>query len=140
MKPVIEFQIQQPGKIPTRATEGSIGWDVYVPWYVHIDPNQPPRLIPLNIRSAIPKGFAVIVKEKSGLALKGLCIMAGVIDSDYRGEWGIVVRNVGAKSIEILAGGKIAQFILVKDENPMVVEVTSLDETVRGEGGFGSTG
>ena len=90
---------------------------------------------------AIPSGFVGLVWDKSGLAAKaGLKTMGGVIDASYRGELKVIIANQGSEVYRIEEGAKIAQLLIQKVELPEVVEVADLDATVRGEGGFGSTG
>ena len=90
---------------------------------------------------ACPEGTYGRVAPRSGLALKhSIDVGAGVIDADYRGEVGVILFNFGTKDFEIKEGDRIAQLVLEKIELSEVLEVQELDETVRGEGGFGSTG
>jgi dUTP pyrophosphatase len=90
---------------------------------------------------AIPPGFYGRVAPRSGLAAKsGLDVLAGVIDSDYRGEIVCVLYNTGDETIHLPAGSKICQLIIEQIITPEATWVTDLDETARGAGGFGSTG
>ena len=90
---------------------------------------------------AIPAGFYGRVAPRSGLAAKkGLDVLAGVIDSDYRGEVCCLLYNTGDKTIELPAGSKICQLIVEQIITPEAAWATDLDETTRGAGGFGSTG
>lgn len=99
-------------------------------------------LIPTGLRIAIPDGFEVQIRPRSGLALKhGITLpnSPGTIDSDYRGPLGVIVQNGGDAAFEITHGMRIAQMVVA----PVVqarFEVTQLDQTARGAGGFGSTG
>lgn len=128
------------GKIPTQGTKDSIGWDLYAPTPMRIYSGEI-GVLPLGIMTEIPFRFACIIKEKSGLALKGLGILGGVIDSDYRGEWKVILINHGKDSIDFAAGQKVAQFIIVPVASLIGVrESDILSTTERGEGGFGSTG
>ncbi len=97
-------------------------------------------LIPTGIRVAIPPGYVGIIKDRSGLALhKGIHILAGVIDSGYRGEVGVVLLNLGEEDFLIREGDRVAQLLILP-----VVEVkwdeSPLEGTLRGEKGWGSTG
>ena len=93
------------------------------------------------MRLAIPEGYAGFVWDKSGLALKNqLKTMAGVIDSNYRGELMIVLFNLGKESYHIQKGSKIAQLIIAPVAAPEIMEEEIAVETERGEGGFGSSG
>lgn len=101
-------------------------------------------LLPTGLKVAIPKGYELQVRPRSGLALKkGLTVLntPGTIDAGYRGEVGIIVFNSSATDdIEIKKGDRIAQIVLKKVEEIEWQEVADLDETTRSEGGFGSTG
>ena len=100
-------------------------------------------LIPTGIAMAIPLGFEVQVRPRSGLALKhGIALVnsPGTIDSDYRGEVGVIVLNTGADPFDVTHGMRIAQLVLAPVVQAAFDEVDSLDDTSRGAGGFGSTG
>jgi dUTP diphosphatase len=91
----------------------------------------------------IPQGYEVQVRPKSGIALKhGISIVntPGTIDSGYRGEVGVIMINLGDEDYIIKKNSKIAQLVLNKVEHADITEVNLLEETKRGEGGFGSTG
>ena len=99
--------------------------------------------VPTGLAMAIPHGFEVQVRPRSGLALKhGLTVAnaPGTIDSDYRGEVKVLLVNLGSEAIEITRGMRIAQLVLAPVTRATFVEVAGLDDTVRGTGGFGSTG
>lgn len=98
-------------------------------------------VISTGIAIAMETGYVALVWDKSGIAAKsGIKTMAGVIDSGYRGEVKIVLLNTTNKDYFIEKGQKIAQILIQKIERAQIEEVTYLDETSRGEGGFGSTG
>lgn len=100
-------------------------------------------LIPTGLAMAIPQGFEVQVRPRSGLALKhGIALVnsPGTIDSDYRGEVGIIILNTGTEPFEVTHGMRIAQLVLAPVVQAAFVETDSLDDTARGAGGFGSTG
>jgi dUTP pyrophosphatase len=100
-------------------------------------------LVPTGIAIALPAGFAAQVRPRSGLAVRhGLTVLnsPGTIDADYRGEIQVLLINLGAESMEITRGMRIAQLILATVARVRFVESTSLDQTSRGSGGFGSTG
>lgn len=99
--------------------------------------------IPLGFACAIPAGFEGQVRPRSGLATKhGLSVpnAPGTVDADYRGEMFVALINLGRKAIEITHGMRIAQLVIAPVSHATIVEVDSLDETQRGDGGFGSTG
>ena len=98
-------------------------------------------MAPTGLAVAIPAGFYGRVAPRSGLAVKkGLDVLAGVIDSDYRGEICVVLYNTGDETIHLPAGSKICQLIIEQIITPEGAWAMDLDETVRGAGGFGSTG
>jgi dUTP pyrophosphatase len=100
-------------------------------------------LVPTGLKIALEPGFEAQVRPRSGLALKhGLtCLNApGTIDSDYRGEVGVILINHGQEAFVIRRGERIAQLVIARHEQAVRVEVAALDETARGTGGFGSTG
>lgn len=128
--------------IPKYAHEGDAGVDLYSRIDYELKPGER-FLIPTGLKMAIPKGYEGQVRPKSGLALKsGITVLntPGTVDAPYRGEIGVIVINHNNNSYNIKKGEKIAQMIFneIKYANFRVVE--SLDETSRGEGGFGSTG
>lgn len=100
-------------------------------------------LIPTGLRLAIPDGFEVQIRPRSGLALMhGITLpnSPGTIDSDYRGALGIIVQNAGDAEFVITHGMRIAQMVVAPVVQAEFVAVPTLDETARGQGGFGSTG
>lgn len=100
-------------------------------------------LVPTGLRLAIPDGFEVQIRPRSGLALKhGVTLLntPGTIDSDYRGPLGIIMVNLGRDEFEVSHGMRIAQMIVAPVLQPRFETVASLSETARGAGGFGSTG
>lgn len=101
------------------------------------------RLIPTGLRFALPAGYEAQVRPRSGLALKhGVTVLnsPGTIDADYRGEVGVILVNFGAEPFVVNDGERIAQLVVARHEQPLLVEVDELDVTERGEGGFGHTG
>lgn len=101
------------------------------------------RLIPIGIAVAVPPGFECQVRPRSGLAIKhGVTVVnaPGTIDADYRGELMVGLINLGTRPFTIEPGMRIAQLVISPVARARLVEVSSLDETPRGRGGFGSTG
>ena len=96
--------------------------------------------IPTGLAMEFPSTHGALVEDRSGLAMKGLTTLAGVIDPGYRGEIRIVVTNLGAKEFTVNAGDRIAQLRIVQRIEAQFEEVTELAEAPRGAGGFGSTG
>lgn len=100
-------------------------------------------LVPTGLKIALEPGFEAQVRPRSGLALKhGITTLnsPGTIDSDYRGEVGVILINHGQEAFDIRRGERIAQMVIARHEQAAISVVTTLDETERGEGGFGSTG
>ena len=100
-------------------------------------------LAPTGLKIALEPGWEAQVRPRSGLALKhGItCLNSpGTIDSDYRGEVGVILINHGSEPFVIKRGERIAQMVIARHAQAVIAEVDSLDETVRGAGGFGSTG
>lgn len=101
------------------------------------------RLIPTGLYIALPPGYEAQVRPRSGLALKkGITVLnaPGTIDADYRGEVGVLLINLSQEPFTVNDGERIAQMIIARHEQAELVEVETLDETERGEGGYGHTG
>ncbi len=144
----MQLQIQRlspNAKLPTRATEGSAGYDLYAAL-------DEPISIPAGAIQRIPTGLAVapdrtdvalLLMARSGLATKYGITMAngvGLVDSDYRGELLVPLINLGSQPFTVLPEMRIAQLVLMSVIHPVLTEVKQLPETVRGTSGFGSTG
>ena len=126
--------------IPKFANPGDAGMDFYANETIILQSHER-KLISTGISMAIPYGYVGLIWDKSGLASKhGLKTMAGVIDSGYRGEIKILVHNLSDQTYTIQQGKKIAQMLIQPIEQREIVEVTDLNETKRGNEGFGSTG
>jgi dUTP pyrophosphatase len=132
-------------KTPVRGTEKSAGIDFFIPndfkdQYINPGDN---ILIPSGIKAEVPKGYALIAFNKSGVAVKkGLSVGACVVDEDYQGEIHLNLQNPTNEYVEIFSGEKIVQFLLlpVLYDNIEVVNKVHLTESERGSGAFGSTG
>ena len=99
------------------------------------------RLVPTGVAIVFPAGYAALVWDKGGISNKRhLKTVGGVFDTDYRGEYLIGLYNFGTEPQSFTVGDKIAQLLIQKVEHPEIIEVDELDETVRGDGAFGSTG
>ena len=101
------------------------------------------RLIPTGLHIALPAGYEAQVRPRSGLALKkGITVLnsPGTIDADYRGEIGVLLINLSQDDFVVNDGERVAQMIIARHEQGEFVEVEVLDETERGEGGYGHTG
>lgn len=131
---------------PAYASEGAAGIDLYAA----LAPGQKLVLepgardvIPSGLSVALPAGYEGQVRPRSGLAVEhGVTVLnaPGTIDSDYRGEIGVILINLGAQAFEIIRGMRVAQFVIAPAPHVTLVEVADLDATPRGAGGFGSTG
>ncbi|MDA9745099.1 dUTP diphosphatase [Candidatus Pelagibacter sp.] len=129
---------------PKYKTDGSSGVDLsaFLDKEVVIKPNSS-ELIPTGLQVAIPEELEIQIRPRSGLAAKesiGVLNSPGTIDSDYRGELKIILFNHGNKDFVINNGDRIAQMVLVPILKMEFEEVDNLPETIRGQGGFGSTG
>lgn len=138
-------KLRETAILPTRATSGSAGADLYacIDEGVTINPGDL-KIIPTGIAIALPdKNCAAFLYARSGLGVKhGICLSngVGVIDSDYRGEVCAGLCNVSSKPYTVEPGERIAQMVIAPVIIPEQIEVSELDETGRGAGGFGSTG
>ncbi len=142
--PVPVKVLRQGAVLPAYATEGSAGADLYA--CLEAPVSVPPHetvMIPLGYSMAIPRGWVGLIFARSGLASKRDMAPAnkvGVVDADYRGEWFIPIHNHGRGLQVIYPGDRIAQLVIVPCMTAAFEEVSELDETERGAGGFGSTG
>lgn len=133
----MEFEFIGPENLrPKRATINSIGYDIFSPDYIFLSPGER-KVIPLGFKSKFTPGYAALLWDKSGLAArKGLTILAGLIDPDYRDEWAVVLFNTSKENATILVAEKICQLFFFKAEFPSGLEVENKERS----GGFGSTG
>ena len=128
--------------LPAYATDGAAGMDVVSAEDVTLAPGAR-HAVATGLAVAIPPGYEIQVRPRSGLALKHGITVAnapGTIDSDYRGELKVILINHGAESFAVLRGDRVAQLVLAPVTRASWLEVEHLEETARGEGGFGSTG
>ena len=138
-------KVREKAKLPTRATEGSAGLDLYACIDEPITLNKGEKaLIPTGIAIGLddPR-YAAFIHSRSGLAIKyGLALLnsVGVVDSDYRGEVCVGIIKLTDEPYTIQPFERVAQMVIKPVELPEIIEVEELDETDRGTGGFGSTG
>lgn len=130
--------------LPKYMSSGAAGMDLYakVKEDVIIKPGEI-KLIETGIMIQLPEGYEAQIRPRSGLALKNGITMLnspGTIDSDYRGEIKLIIINLGKSDFIVKRGLRIAQMIINKVELPEILEVSKLDDTKRGENGFGHTG
>jgi len=131
-------------QLPDYATAGAAGADLLaaVDHDIMLGPLER-RIVPTGISIALPMGFEAQVRPRSGLAAKSGITVAnapGTIDADYRGEVGVIIINLGKEPFRITRGMRIAQLIVARHARAVWREVSQLDQTARGAGGFGSTG
>lgn len=127
-------------EIPKQQTESAAGFDLASAVHVYIEPGEQ-VLIPTGFAWEIYEGFVGLIRDRSGQAYKQrLTTRAGVIDSDYRGEVGVLAVNESNEPISIEPGERIAQMIVSSYLKCSLVEVDEFSDTERGDNGFGSTG
>ena len=143
---MIQIKVVNTGRqpLPQYATPQSAGMDLRadITEAVTLKPLER-HLFPTGLRISLPEGYEAQVRPRSGLALKhGITVLntPGTIDADYRGEVGVVLVNVSNEPFTIEPGERIAQMVIAKHEQADFVIVEELDETERGEGGYGHTG
>ena len=130
--------------LPAYATEGAAGMDLLAAVMSPVVlPPGARMLVPTGLRIAIPPGYELQVRPRSGLALKNGIVLPnspGTIDEDYRGELGVIVMNAGDAPFTVERGMRIAQAVIAPVVRAAWREVAELPDTIRGTGGFGSTG
>jgi dUTP pyrophosphatase len=148
MKPVLRVSRVRPDDedlpLPRYMTPGSAGLDLVaaLPESLQVAPGGR-TLIPTGLRIAVPEGYEAQVRPRSGLALKhGITLLnaPGTIDSDYRGEVGVILANMGTEPFEVKRGDRIAQLVVAPVVQVEIEVAKDLPETQRGDGGFGHTG
>lgn len=143
---MVEIRVVNKGRhpLPAYATKQSAGLDLRadIDEDVILQPLQR-QLIPTGLHIALPEGYEAQVRPRSGLALKhGVTVLntPGTIDADYRGEIGVVLVNLSQNPFTVHPGERVAQLVVARYEQADLVSVDVLDETERGEGGYGHTG
>ncbi len=135
--------LREGARLPTRATPGSTGLDLYAcigaPGHIDVGPDV--TLVPTGIAIEMPEGYDIQVRPRSGLGRQGVTLVYGTIDSDYRGEIFISMHTFGTRGVyRIHSGDRIAQLVVSRAVIMPVEEVSELAESTRGAGGHGSTG
>ena len=128
--------------LPAYATPGAAGLDIFAAEEFTLAPGAR-HAVATGFAVAIPEGYEIQVRPRSGLALKhGITCLntPGTIDSDYRGEVKVILANLGEDDFLIEKGDRIAQIVVAPVQHAVMVEVDEIDDTSRGAGGFGSTG
>ena len=140
MSSVYIKKLEESAKIPTRATDLDAGYDLYST-NDGVVPARGRKVVGTGIAIAIPPPYYGRVAPRSGLAVKkGIDVLAGVIDSGYRGEVGVVLQNLSDEDFPFKKGDRVAQLILEECNTISWVELKELEDSVRSDGGFGSTG
>ncbi len=126
--------------IPKFSRKGDAALDLHTIEDYQLKPNER-HAFKTGLASSFPEGYVLLYRGRSGLAFKnGINPLAGVIDSNYRGEHMAILHNTGTETVEIKKGDRVVQAILMKLPDVDVIEVDDLDESIRGENGFGSSG
>ena len=140
MKLPVKFVHDTPRMVPDRGSDHAAGLDLYAATSAHLPPGAR-CVVGTNIAVAIPEGHVGLVWPRSGLAVRhGIDVLAGVIDSDFAGEVGVVLINHGQEGYIVNEGDRIAQLLIQPVVMATPVLVDELPETARGTGGYGSTG
>lgn len=140
----VELQVVQLNKdlpLPGYMSEGAVGVDLYAAQEANLFPGEI-KLISTGIKVAVPSGYELQIRPRSGLATQGIGIVnsPGTVDSDYRGEVKVCLINMGKKEFFIDRKDRIAQAVLSPVVRAKIKNVSHLNKTARGEGGFGHTG
>jgi len=137
---ILPVDVGEGGTLPEYASSGAAGADLRASAALEIPPGGR-AAVPTDLRLQIPPGHVGLVWPRSGLAVRhGIDTLAGVIDSDYRGEVRVVLVNHGEEAFRITPGERVAQLLVQRVEQATFVAAPRLAATDRGEGGFGSTG
>ena len=132
-------RINKDARLPRYGHPGDAGLDLFSVVEAVLKPGEA-FAVPTGIQTAIPSGFVGLIWDKSGISLSGVHRLAGVVDAGYRGEIKIVMINLSGSDFIVSKGMKIAQMLIQPVVGVTVSETDDLDDTERGEGGFGSTG
>lgn len=135
----VQIKLDDGCRLPVKKTEGSSGFDLYCKYSFFIEPGER-KVIPTGVYTAIPPKYEAQIRGRSGLALKGITVPLGTIDSDYRGEWGVIMCNESNDTVYFKEGSRIAQAVFMRTATVYFDLVQDLNDTARGAGGFGSTG
>ncbi|MEP7271246.1 MAG: dUTP diphosphatase [Acidobacteriota bacterium] len=133
-------RLSEDARLPKRSSSDAAGADICCAESFSLAPGER-RLISTGLALEIPTGYYGRVAPRSGLAVKsGIDVMAGVIDADYRGEVRILIVNLGSEAVSFEMGDRIAQLIIERAAPAEYTWAADLEETIRADGGFGSTG
>jgi dUTP pyrophosphatase len=134
-------KISAGARLPVYQHPGDAGMDLFAAEEVKLEAGEV-KAVPTGVKMAIPEGYVGLIWDKSGISLQGVHRLAGVVDAGYRGEVKVVMVNLGKEPHVFKQGQKVAQMLIQPVPAVEIVDVGEgdLDETARGEGGFGSTG
>jgi dUTP pyrophosphatase len=132
-------KLYEDAKLPSYSHPGDVGLDMYSRESKILEPGEH-HIFFVGFALEFSEGYGAIVKDKSGMAKKGLHTMGGVYDAGYRGEYNVQLVNLSKEPYRVEVGDKIAQLVIVPVTIATLVEADTLSESVRGEGRFGSTG
>lgn len=133
-------RLRKDAALPSFAKKGDAGLDLAVSETVEFLPGER-KAVPTGLQIAIPKNHVGMIKDRGSVSYhKGLHCLAGVFDTGYRGEWKIILVNVGKEKVVLEKGVRMAQVLILPLASVEVVEVEELDKTERGANGFGSSG
>jgi dUTP pyrophosphatase len=132
-------KLKEEAKVPEFAHQADAGMDLYSVESYTLDPGEV-RVFDTGIAVELPEGYTAFAKDRSSMASKNVHVLAGVLDSGYRGEWGTTLVNHSDQPVEIEKHQKIAQFVVLPIPEVEIEEVENLSDSKRGQGGFGSTG
>ena len=132
-------KLHKDAKLPSYGHVGDAGLDLFSVMECVLKGGEA-RAISTGIQVAIPEGYVGVIWDKSGISLKNIHRLAGVVDSGYRGEIKVVMTNLSTEAFSVEKGMKIAQMLIQPIVRAKVVDSDELDDTSRGENGFGSTG
>jgi dUTP pyrophosphatase len=136
----IKIKLADGATAPKRMTDGAAGYDLFAMNDETIRANET-KIIKTGVYVELPDGWEMQIRPRSGLSVKfDVLQVLGTIDSDYRGEIGVIIKNVGSEPFTVSAQDRIAQAVFNRVELPQLVTVYELSNTKRGSGGFGSTG
>lgn len=139
VKKIHVVRLDSKATLPTRAHPEDAGLDLYSCEPLHLGPGFG-TVIRTGIALEIPQGHVGMIADRSSLGKKGLKTAGGIIDAGYRGEIGVIVWNISKEEIQLEAGQRVAQLLILPISTPEPFQVDELSDTPRGAGGFGSTG
>lgn len=132
-------KIKEEVKVPSYAHVGDAAMDLYSLEQRTLERGEP-HLFYLGFASEFDQGHVALIQDRSSMGKRGVRTLGGVIDSNYRGEWGVILVNVTDKEVLIKPGDRIAQVLFIPVAQATITSSDSLSESERGEGGFGSSG